>query len=32
MGYFILSFLEKEKLVDAKPKELMPILSEKVFL
>jgi hypothetical protein len=31
MGYVIQSFLAKEKLVDAKPKDLMPILIEKGF-
>lgn len=31
MGYVIQAFLEKEKLVDAKPKDLMPILIEKGF-
>ena len=31
MGYAIQAFLEKEKLVDAKPKDLMPILIEKGF-
>lgn len=31
MGYVIQEFLEKEKLVDAKPKELMPILIKKGF-
>lgn len=31
MGYAIQEFLIKEKLVDAKPKDLMPILIEKGF-
>jgi hypothetical protein len=31
MGYVIQAFLEKEKLIDAKPKHLMPILIEKGF-
>ncbi len=31
MGYIIQAFLEKEKLIDAKPKYLMPILIEKGF-
>lgn len=31
MGYVIQAFLQKEKLVDAKPKDLMPILIEKGF-
>jgi hypothetical protein len=31
MGYVIQEFLKKEKLVDAKPKDLMPILIEKGF-
>lgn len=31
MGYVIQAYLEKEKLVDAKPKDLMPILIEKGF-
>lgn len=31
MGYVIQSFLEKEKLIDAKPKDLMSILIEKGF-
>lgn len=31
MGYVIQAFLEKEKLVDAKPKDLMPVLIEKGF-
>lgn len=31
MGYVIQAFLEKEKLIDAKPKDLMPILIEKGF-
>lgn len=31
MGTVIQSFLEKETLVDAKPKDLMPILIEKGF-
>lgn len=31
MGYLIQAFLEKEKLVDAKPKDLMPVLIEKGF-
>jgi hypothetical protein len=31
MGYVIQSFLEKKKLNDAKPKDLMPILIEKGF-
>lgn len=31
MGYVIQSFFEKEKLIDVKPKDLMPILIEKGF-
>ena len=31
MGYVIQAFLEKEKLIDAKPKDLMLILIEKGF-
>lgn len=31
MGYVIQSFLEKEKLVDAKPKDLIHVLIEKGF-
>lgn len=31
MGYVIQAFLQKEKLVDAKPKDLMPVLIEKGF-
>ena len=31
MVYVIQSYLEKERLVDAKHKDLMPILIEKVF-
>ena len=31
MGYVIQEFLKKEKLVDAKPKDLMPILIEKGY-
>lgn len=31
MGYVIQAYLEKEKLVEAKPKDLMPILIEKGF-
>jgi hypothetical protein len=31
IGYVIQSFLEKEKLIDAKPKDLLPILIEKGF-
>lgn len=31
MGYVIQAFLQKEKLVNAKPKDLMPILIEKGF-
>lgn len=31
MGYVIQEFLKKEKLIDAKPKDLMPILIEKGF-
>lgn len=31
MGYFIQRFLEREKLRNAKPKDLMPILIEKKF-
>ena len=31
LGYVIQSFLEEEKLIDAKPKDLMPILIEKGF-
>ncbi|WP_432671155.1 hypothetical protein [Flavobacterium sp. SM2513] len=31
MGYIIQSFLEKEELTNAKPKDLMPILIEKGF-
>lgn len=32
MGYVIQAFLEIEKLIDLKPKDLMPILIEKGFL
>lgn len=31
MGYAIQSFIEQEKLVDARPKDLMPLLVEKGF-
>lgn len=31
MGYVIQAFLEKQKLIDAKPKDLMPILIENGF-
>ncbi len=31
MGYVIQSFLEKEKLIDAKPKDLVALLIEKGF-
>lgn len=31
MGYVIQEFLKKEKIVDAKPKDLMPVLIEKGF-
>ena len=31
MGYVIQSFLEKEKLIDAKPNDLMSLLIEKGF-